>query len=138
MSYIEMGLMWEGCLVVKGKKENQVKKGLMTRSYINYYQQYYQQNVFVCQSIGNPVGISDTSLYDFLCSNPTVIQSVKTSIKNYMSSYFLVFKIPFILTRIPSVFTNRNIISVNINGVSDGINSVGKYYPKIPIKVFRR
>jgi hypothetical protein len=61
----------------------------MTISYINYYRWTYRQDVSICQSVGNSVGISDLSLYSFLCLNPTVILSVKASTKKY----FFIFKI---------------------------------------------
>jgi len=104
----------------------------MTSSYINYYWWIYWQNVSICQSVGNFVNTSDTSLYGIPSLSPTVIPSVKSSIKNTHHRTFWFFKIPFIPMVIPSVFTDWLFMSINIDGFSDGIKSVNKYHSKIP------
>jgi len=127
------------CFVAEGKKGKWRRRGSTTMSYINYYWRNYQRNIFVCQSVGNSVGISDMSMYDFLYLNLIVISSIKASTKNYMSLCFLIFfKILFILIRILSVFTDKNIPLINTNRNGDRINSTNNYYLKISTKYFHR
>jgi hypothetical protein len=124
-----------GCLIAEGKNEIWGRRG-STRSYINYYRWNYRQNFFVYQSLNNFIGISDTSLYDFFCLNPTVITSVKASTKITLHRAFWFFLNPFIPIRIPSIFTSRYCPSVNTERNGDRNNSIGKYHAKIPTEYF--
>jgi len=59
--------------------------------HINYYQWNYERNYFICRPISNSIGVVHTSLYRQPGLSPTIILSVNSSTKTYMSSHNLFF-----------------------------------------------
>jgi hypothetical protein len=67
------GAVWEGRGEMgKKKKEKQWKR-------VSAYNGFFRGITSISDSIGDSVGASDTSLYDYLSLNPSVIPSVKSS-----------------------------------------------------------
>jgi len=73
--------IWEGRGGMgKKKKEKQRKRVLADRwAYNGFFRWNHRRITFVDASIGDSVGDSATSLYDYLSLNPSVILSVKLS-----------------------------------------------------------
>jgi len=96
--------------------------------YIGVYRRHHRRKYSVGQTVGDFVGVSDTSLLGCPGLNLSVFPSVNSSEKNPRHPAVAFFKKNYCPSAMPPVYTDGFFLLANFDRFFEGIISVGKFY----------